>query len=126
MTGLSVARRPVGGVQPTVSALVMPLPRRGPRSEGRCRRSSDQEPCPVAPSPFVPELPAPGDGLDPPEGFFDPLADALAGGVARMAGGAAVDGAAAVGGVLSDGRCDADPAAVRDEVSGVVGLVRGH
>src|SRR5918993_3203152 len=51
----------------------------------------EQEPGSVALSASVAELAAPGDGLDPAEGFLDPGPDPLAGPVPGVAGGATVD-----------------------------------
>lgn len=64
--------------------------------------------------------------LDPAEDLFDPFADALADGIAGVAGGPTVDGRAAVAGVLGDIRGGAEAAHVRHEILGVVGLVGAH
>src|SRR5215207_7260943 len=91
--------------------------RRGPaagRSGGR-RDQLDQadevvggggQVCPtlVARQAPVAQLAPAADGLGPAEDLLDPLADALAEGIAGMAGGAAVDRAAAAAGVLGDVR----------------------
>ena len=74
------------------------------------------------------------DRLDPAKDFLDPLAPALAVAVARMPGGAAVDGAAPAAVVLGDPRSSrgqavrghAQAARIPDEVARVIGAVRAH
>jgi hypothetical protein len=64
-------------------------------------------------------------GLDPAEPFLDPLADALADGIASMASGVSVNGRTAVGGVLRHMRRDLELAQIRDKTGHVIGLVGG-
>ena len=67
------------------------------------------------------------DELAPAEALLDALSLALADLVARVAGGAPIDGAAAAAlDVLCHVRRDVDRAARLDEAPGVVGLVRAH
>src|SRR6266536_4032110 len=86
----------------------------------------DEEPGSVAPSAFVPELAAAAYGLDPAERFLDTFADPLAHLMSGVAGGASVDGASSVGGVLRDVGGDPASPAFGHEARGVVGLVRGN
>ena len=71
----------------------------------------------------VPGLAQPGDGLGPAERLLDPLADALADGVAGMARGAAVDCRASPTGVLRQVWGNVDLAEFGNEVAGVEALV---
>jgi hypothetical protein len=70
-----------------------------------------------------------GDGLDPAEGLLDALSCPLAHGIARMAGGPAVEGGAAAAGILRDVRRDPTLAQLHDEVARIeaaVGAERGR
>src|ERR1700749_3148017 len=64
-----------------------------------------------------------GDGLDPAERLLDPLADALALGVARMARGAPVDRRASAAGVAGDVRAHIDRTQLLDKIGGIKALV---
>ena len=64
-----------------------------------------------------------GHGFQPAEDLLDPFALELADRVARMAGGAAVDGALAVGGVLGHVRRDVQAARGVHEIPRVIVLV---
>jgi hypothetical protein len=66
----------------------------------------------------------PADSLHPAEGLFNPFADPLTDGVARMAHSASVDRRATCAGqILSHMRRDLERTAGRDEVVGIVALV---
>src|SRR3546814_7194112 len=73
--------------------------------------------------PAEPGLTQSGHGLDPAERLLDPLADALAGGIAGMAGGAPVDRRAPTPGILRQMRAHVQLAQFHHEVAGVVALV---
>src|SRR5438309_1629617 len=78
----------------------------------------------VALDPDVTQLATPADHLQPAEDLLHPLTNTLAGGVAEMSDGAAVDPAAALGiDVLGDVGRDFESAAAGDEVAGVVVLI---
>ena len=85
----------------------------------------DEEPfnqCPSAMARFAQAT----DGLDPAEGFLDPLPLDRADAIARVAGGAGIDRRAAVRVVLRDVRRAATFAASGHEVSGIVVLIAAH
>ena len=65
-----------------------------------------------------------GSGLDPAKWLFDAFTQALADGVTRVPGGAAVDRRAAAAGIASDMRRHAEVAQIGDVGGGIVGLVR--
>lgn len=88
--------------------------------------SHHQEPGPIAVPASEAELAATGDGLGPPKDLLDPLPVALAEGVARVPGGACVDSAAPVAGVLGHVGCDLELMAIGDEAASVEPLVTGH
>ena len=69
------------------------------------------------------EFAQPADGLGPAEGFLDRLAHSMALSVARVAGGAVVNGRPPVGVVLPHVRTDVRPAQPLDKVTGIVPLV---
>src|SRR5437016_3062719 len=78
----------------------------------------------VAFDPDVTQLATPADHLQPAEDLLHPLTNTLAGGVAEMSDGAAVDPAAALGiDVLGDVGRHLESAAAGDEVAGVVVLI---
>src|SRR5256885_708550 len=78
----------------------------------------------VALDPDVTQLATPADHLQPAEDLLHPLTNTLAGGVAEMSDGAAVDPAAALGiDVLGDVGRDLESAAAGDKVAGVVVLI---
>ena len=58
--------------------------------------SGEEEPGSVALAAEVSEFPAAGDGLHPPEGFFDPFADPLTDRVSPVAGRASIDRAGTI------------------------------
>src|SRR3546814_20089337 len=73
--------------------------------------------------PAEPGLTQSGHGLDPAERLLDLLADALAGGIAGMAGGAPVDRRAPATGILRQMRAQVKHAQFPTEVPGAAALV---
>ena len=90
-----------------------------------CRGREDKEPFDQV-APPMPGLAQAADRLDPTERLFDPLSLDHTDGIARMPGGTAIDGGAAIGVILRNMRCAATLAAAGDEVGGVVEFIGPH
>ena len=71
-----------------------------------CRGREDKEPFDQV-APPMPGLAQAADRLDPTERLFDPLSLDHTDGIARMPGGTAIDGGAAIGVILRNMRCAA-------------------
>ena len=121
------------GAASTTLAMFLPHLQPFQADSSRCRQDlrnaneivggggQDEEPfnqCPSAMARFAQAT----DGLDPAEGFLDPLPLDRADAIARVAGGAGIDRRAAVRVVLRDVRRAATFAASGHEVSGIVVL----
>ena len=74
----------------------------------------------------MPGLAQAGNGLGPAEGLLNALSDTLADAIARMAGGATIDGRTPAGGILRQMRRDVDLAQLVDEIAGIETLVAGQ
>src|SRR5262249_4529263 len=133
------ARRPVAASRPAGTLRAQPGPRNGrpglPSAPSWRRPGQIPNPDQVvhgqrkgehpadAPHPAMACLTKQTDGLRPPEDLFHPLALLLTDGIARMTGGAAVNGTASIRGVLRDVGGDLPVPDHRDEACRVVTLI---